>query len=108
MVHVYAGQPDRERHRPVIPRGVRKSTLEHSRENKENLRVGAQNLHSEFNGKITDLANTTGFPRSIVAREAYKTGKRYQGAPRSANVRNAWLAARMREVNLGEYFIQMH
>ena len=101
----YTGAPIRDRgRRPSVPRAHRRKTLQANGVNKENMRTKANDLYSGFNNEITQLALSTGFSRSSVARHAFKTGK---GGitPRKATSRNGWTSIRMKEVNASEFIL---
>lgn len=97
----YAGVPYRKRpKRPSIPRAIRRQISEANKENKKTMKRCATKLFDTFNDEIKEIAKTTGFARSVVAREALqaKTEQNRCGA----NLRNAWIFVRMAEVNEGK------
>lgn len=100
---VYAGVPlDDRGPRPSIPKSHRRTTSTQSRANKENMVQQANALRDQFNANITKLAEETNLPRSTVAAEAYKKGKRHIHR-RALNPFNAWMALKYAEATDGTY-----
>lgn len=101
----YAGVAARERtSRPAISRSHRRATATQSHVNKENMKVQAKALREKFNHDIGVLAENSNLPRSTVATEAYKRGKRLIHR-RAINPFNAWIAMRYEELTCGEFYL---
>lgn len=99
----YAGVPIRERtSRPAIAKAHRRSTETQSHANKENMKVQAKALRDKFNQDIAQLAEKSSLPRSTVASEAYKRGRRLIHR-RAINSFNAWIAMRYEELTSREF-----
>jgi hypothetical protein len=84
-----------------MPRGKRKEIKENNEMNREKLLADVNNIRDHFDAEITRLANKHGFYRSTVANLAYGTATEIHH--RGPNHKNAYVAARMAELNKGEY-----
>ena len=65
--------------------------------NKENMMQGAMKINKNINQEISNLASKTSFACSCVARVAY--GAKEETTTCGANPYNAWVMAKMHEVN---------
>jgi hypothetical protein len=101
MPRAYAGVAKRPGKRPTVPRSVRRANQKHSKEDKENYFAKAEELCARFNRGLTDLSIESGIPRSQIAQATHHHGI-VEGTKRDVNSKNAWMSARMAEVNKGK------
>lgn len=102
----YVGLPLRDRGpRPSVPRSHRRETLNQNKENKDSMLERTDHLRTHFNDEISQIAQDTKLPRSVVARQAYRSGRQRIRVRRGVNAHNAWVSVRMAEINKGAYFL---